>query len=337
MEIKQAIQGVIDAKNLTEENAYSVAMNIMEGGATDAQISALLVGLRLKGETIEEITGFVRAMREKAIPIPAGNKDLVDTCGTGGDCSGTFNVSTLSGLVAAAAGCSVAKHGNRSVSSQCGSADLLKELGLNLEISAEQMAKCIDEQGFGFLFAPLLHKAMKYAIGPRREIGIRTIFNILGPMTNPANAKRQLLGVFDGQLTEPLCQVLQRLGSEHVMVVHGEDGIDEITLSDKTRVTELKDGKVETYQIDPEQFGLAKASIEAVKGGDPAQNKKIALSILRGEKGAPRDMVLLNTGAVMYVGGKAESIEDGIQMTAEVLDSGKAMDKLEAIIKATNE
>lgn len=336
MEIKEAIQSVIDKTNLTEDNAYSVAMNIMEGSATDAQISALLVALRLKGETIEEITGFVRAMREKATPIPAASKDLVDTCGTGGDCSGTFNVSTVSGLVAAAAGCNVAKHGNRSVSSQCGSADLLMELGLNLELSAEQVAKCIDEQGFGFLFAPLLHKAMKYAIGPRREIGIRTIFNILGPMTNPASAKRQLLGVFDGGLTEPLCMVLQRLGSEHVMVVHGEDGLDEITLADKTRVTELNNGKVQTYQIEPEQFGLTRAPIESIKGGDPAQNKAIALSILKGEKSTPRDMVLLNTGAVMYVGGKAESVKAGIQMTAEIIDSGKAMEKLQTIIKATN-
>jgi anthranilate phosphoribosyltransferase len=336
MDMKQAIQTVIDTKDLTEENAYTVAMNVMEGGATDAQISALLVALRLKGETIDEITGFVRAMREKATPIPCSRENLVDTCGTGGDRSGTFNVSTLSGLVAAAAGCNVAKHGNRSVSSQCGSADLLKELGFNLDISAEQVARCIDEQGFGFLFAPMLHKAMKYAIGPRREIGVRTIFNILGPMTNPAKAKRQLLGVFDGSLTEPLCNVLQRLGSDHVMVVHGEDGLDEITLSDKTKVTELKDGQVQTYHIDPEQFGLQKAPVEDIQGGDPAQNKKIALAILQGEKGAPRDMVLLNTGAVMYVGGQAESIEAGIQKTAEVIDSGTALKKLDELVKATN-
>ena len=336
MEIKNAIHSVVEAKNLSENDAYTVASLIMEGKTTDAQISALLIGLQLKGETIDEITGFVKAMREKAAIIPCQKDDLVDTCGTGGDMSGTFNISTLTGMVASAGGCQVAKHGNRSVSSQCGSADLLKALGLKIDISTDQVAKCIDELGFGFLFAPLLHKAMKYAIGPRREIGVRTIFNILGPMTNPAGAKRQLMGVFDGDLTEPLANVLNRLGSSHVMVVHGNDGLDEITLTDKTKVSELKEGQVKTYYIEPEQFGFKRTTLNELKGGDPEKNAKIALSLLDGEKGPRRDMVLLNAGAVMYVGGKTKTIQEGIQRAAEAIDSRKAMDKLEYLKKMTN-
>jgi anthranilate phosphoribosyltransferase len=333
MEMKEAIGKVVQSQNLSEDEAYLAAQIIMRGGATDAQIAAMLVALRLKGETKEEITGFARAMRAEASPVPCRRGDFVDTCGTGGDRSGTFNVSTISALVAAGAGCSVAKHGNRSISSQCGSADLFARLGVNVEASAETAGRCLDEVGVGFLFAPLLHKAMKHAIGPRKEIGVRTIFNILGPLTNPAGAKRQLLGVFDGALTETLAGVLKRLGSEHVLVVHGEDGLDEITMTGPTRVAELKDGVVDAYRIRPEDFGLRSVNSDALKGGDSDTNAAIAMDILNGGKGPARDMVLLNSGAVIYVGGRASTIREGIRMATESIDSGRAMEKLENLKK----
>jgi anthranilate phosphoribosyltransferase len=337
MEIKEAIQSVVDSKSLTQEQAYNIALGIMSGNATDAQIGALLIGLRLKGETIDEITGFVQAMREKATRIPCMNQNLVDTCGTGGDCSGTFNVSTISAIVAAGAGCSVAKHGNRSVSSQCGSADLFMKLGVNVEVGPEKVGQCIDENGIGFLFAPKLHNAMKYAIGPRREMGVRTIFNILGPMTNPAGAKRQLLGVFDENIMESMVTTLQKLGSEHVMVVHGEDGLDEITLTGKTTVYELKKGNIQKYNLEPENVGLKSISSDQLKGGDPDRNAEIAIRILDGKEGPERDFVLINTGAVIYVGGHADSIQDGIHKAKESIDSGEALERLEKLKKMTNE
>ncbi len=337
MEIKEAIQSVVDSKSLTQEQAYNIALGIMSGNATDAQIGALLIGLRLKGETIDEITGFVQAMREKATRIPCMNQNLVDTCGTGGDCSGTFNVSTISAIVAAGAGCSVAKHGNRSVSSQCGSADLFMKLGVNVEVGPEKVGQCIDENGIGFLFAPKLHNAMKYAIGPRREMGVRTIFNILGPMTNPAGAKRQLLGVFDENIMESMVTTLQKLGSEHVMVVHGEDGLDEITLTGKTTVYELKKGNIQKYNLEPENVGLKSISSDQLKGGDPDRNAEIAIRILDGKEGPERDFVLINAGAVIYVGGHADSIQDGIYKAKESIDSGEALERLEKLKKMTNE
>jgi anthranilate phosphoribosyltransferase len=337
MEIKDAIGKVVQSQHLSEEEAFASAQNIMQGNATDAQIAALLVGLRLKGETQEEITGFVRAMRAEATPVPCKRDRLVDTCGTGGDKSGTFNVSTVSALVAAGAGCVVAKHGNRSVSSQCGSADLFAQLGVKIDAPPETMGLCIDENGIGFLFAPSLHKAMKYAAGPRKEIGVRTIFNILGPLTNPAGAKRQLIGVFDGALTETLAGVLNKLGSEHVLVVHGEEGLDEITLTGSTKVAELKNGEVKTYGIQPEDFGFNRVPLAALKGGGPATNAAIALDVLKGKKGAARDMVLLNAGAVAYVAGMAGSIREGIRMAAESIDSGRAMEKLEGLKRMTQE
>ncbi len=334
MEMKEAIQKTVEKQDLSHEEAFSVAQTIMQGKATDAQIAGLLVALRLKGETVDEITGFARAMREEAIQVPCSANELVDTCGTGGDRSRTFNVSTLAALVAGGAGCKVAKHGNRSVSSQCGSADCLLELGVNLEVSPEVMARCIDENGVGFLFAPLLHKAMKYAIGPRREIGIRTIFNVLGPLTNPAGAKRQLLGVFDEALTESLAKVLKNLGSEHVWVVHG-DGLDEITTTGPTKVTELKQGTIRTFSIEPEEFGFQRVPKEALLGGDAKTNAKIALDVLSGKPGPTRDVVVLNAGAVIYVAGMASSIQEGIEMAKESIDSGKAMEKLEMLRKIT--
>jgi anthranilate phosphoribosyltransferase len=337
MEMKDAIGKVVQSQDLSEQEAFASAQTIMRGGATDAQIAALLVGLRLKGETQDEITGFAKAMRAEATPVPCKRDRLVDTCGTGGDKSGTFNVSTVSAFVAAGAGCAVAKHGNRSISSRCGSADLLAQFGVNIDAPPETAGRCVDENGVGFLFAPALHKAMKYAIGPRREIGIRTIFNTLGPLTNPAGAKRQLLGVFDGELTEMLAGVLNQLGSEHVLVVHGDDGLDEITLTGPTRVAELKDGVVSTYRIQPEDFGFKRAPLEAVRGGDPAVNAAIALDVLSGAKGAARDMVLINAGAVVYVGGRAGSIREGIRMAEESIDSGRAKEKLDTLKRMSRE
>jgi anthranilate phosphoribosyltransferase len=337
MEMKDAIGKVVRSRDLSEDEAFSTAQIIMRGQATDAQIAAVLTALRIKGETQEEITGFARAMRAEATPVQCREAVLVDTCGTGGDGSGTFNVSTVSALVAAGAGCAVAKHGNRSISSRCGSADLFTSLGVNIDVPPETAGRCIDENGVGFLFAPLLHKAMKHAAGPRREIGVRTLFNILGPLTNPAGAKRQVLGVFDGALTETLAAVLKRLGSEHVLVVHGGDGLDEITLTGPTSVAELKDGSIGTYSIDPGDFGLKRAGAETLKGGDPRTNAAIALSVLKGEKGPARDMVLLNAGAVAYVGGKAASVGEGIRLAAESIDSGRAMAKLENLKRMTQE
>ncbi len=337
MEIKQAIQTVIDFQNLSFMDSYTVASHIMNGATTDAQISALLISLRLKGETIDEISGFVKAMREKAISIPCKNNTLIDTCGTGGDQKNTFNVSTVSGFVAAGAGCSVAKHGNKSVSSRCGSADILTQLGININIGPSIMAKCIDENGFGFLYAPLLHKAMKYAIGPRREIGVRTIFNILGPLTNPAKAKRQLIGVFREELTEPLAHVLKNFGSEHVFVVYGEDGVDEISITGRTKVSELKDGVIKNYSIAPEDFGLKVWNFSEIVGGDPMRNHEITKTVLEGKGGAPRDMVLMNAGSVIYLSGRADSIPEGIEMAAESIDSGKAKEKVDHLRELTNQ
>ncbi len=335
MKIKEAIKKIIELNDLTQQEAFEVAIEIMSGGATDAQIAALLTALRMKGETIDEITGFVRAMRDKVTPIECSSKDLVDTCGTGGDRSGTFNISTLSAFVAAGAGCRVAKHGNRSVSSRCGSADLLKALGVNIEITPKRMVSCIDETGIGFLFAPILHKAMKYAIGPRREVGVRTIFNILGPLTNPAGARRQLLGLFSDELTEPIANVLKKLGSEHCLVVHGEDGLDEITITGKTFVKELRNGVVESYCIEPEDFGIQKGTIDDIRGGDVNDNVRIALDILNGGKGPKRDITVFNAGAAIYVGGKAASLAEGIELAKESIDSGKAIEKLQMLREMT--
>ncbi len=336
MDIKTAISKVIEGASLSFDEMTTVATEIMEGNATDAQIGALLVALRLKGETVDEITGFARAMRSKVTQIPCQENGLVDTCGTGGDKSGTFNISTVSAFVAAGAGCRVAKHGNRSITSQCGSADLFKALNVNVEISAEKMGECIDRNGIGFLFAPLLHPAMKYAIGPRREIGVRTIFNILGPLTNPAGARRQVMGVFQKNLTQPLANVLQQLGSEHVMIVHGEDGLDEITITGKTHVSESKNGDIRNYMISPEDFGLKSATLQDIKGGTPEENAQIAKEILYGKEGAAMDIVLLNAGAVIYVAGKADSIQNGIEQARESILSGAAMRKLEALQEMTH-
>jgi len=331
MNIKEAIKKVVEKESLNRDEAYKVAISIMSGEATDAQIASLITALRIKGETVDEITGFVEAMREKVTRINAPKEYLIDTCGTGGDGAGTFNISTISAFVAAGVGCRVAKHGNRSVSSKCGSADLLKELGVNIENTPKKVEKCIEKAGVGFLFAPLLHPAMKYAIGPRREMGIRTIFNILGPLTNPAGTKRQLLGVYSKELTTPIANVLANLDSIHCMVVHGEDGLDEITTTGKTFVSELKGGKVKEYTISPEDFGIKKNSMEELKGGTPGINAKIAADILSGKDEGKRNITILNSGAAIYVSGKADSLTEGIEKAKESIDSGEALKRLEAL------
>jgi anthranilate phosphoribosyltransferase len=332
--IKEAVNLIIQDINLSEAEMAECMTEIMEGRATDAQIGAFLTALRIKGETVEEITGAARIMREKATKINAP-RGVIDTCGTGGDMSGTFNISTTTAIVVAAAGIPVAKHGNRSVSSRSGSADVLEALGINIELSPEKVEKCLFETNFGFLFAPLFHPAMKFAIGPRREIGIRTIFNILGPLTNPASAKRQVLGVFADKLTEPLASVLGNLGATDAMVVHGEDGLDEITICDGTRVSRYKEGKAETFYIAPEDFGFVRTDCKDIVGGDKDKNAEITVSILNGETGPRRDVVLMNSAAAIVAAGAADDFKTAKAIAAEAIDSKKAVKKLEEIKKIT--
>lgn len=339
MDIKEAITRVVSRIDLAEDEMYAVMNDIMSGEASPVQISSFLTGLRMKGETVEEITGAVRVMREKVTPIDTGvdiaaGGIVVDTCGTGGDGSGTFNVSTTCAFVVAGCGLTVAKHGNRSVSSSCGSADVLEAAGVNLELSPEQVGSCVKKTGIGFLFAPALHGAMKYAIGPRREIGIRTIFNILGPLTNPAGANVQVLGVFAEELTELLANVLAKLGSKRVLVVHGEGNLDELTITGRTIISEVKDGKVSSYFITPEEIGLNRATIAELQGGrDSAESAALMKAVLSGEKGPRRDMVLLNSGAALMIAGRAKDITDGISIAAECIDTGKAIGKLHELVE----
>ncbi len=334
--IKEAISKLVEGGYLTQDEAADAMNEIMNGESTPAQIASFITALRMRGETVDEITGCAKVMREKVTKIKTNADLLVDTCGTGGDSAHTFNISTVSALVAAGAGLSIAKHGNRAVSSQSGSADVLKALGVNIEADIDKVSKCIDEIGIGFLFAPLLHPAMKYAIAPRREIGIRTIFNILGPLTNPAGAQVQVLGVYDHKLTELIANVLKNLGSQHVFVVHGSDGLDEITITGKTYVTELKDGKLQSYIIEPEDFGISRSDKTSLIGGSAEENAQIALDILGGEKGPKRDIVLLNASAAIVASGKASDIKEGIELAEESIDSGKALQKLSLLRKLSN-
>jgi anthranilate phosphoribosyltransferase len=334
--IREAIKKVVEGDNLSCEEMAETMNEIMSGRATDAQIASFITALRLKGETIEEITGAAKVMREKATKINTRRK-VVDTCGTGGDGASTFNISTISAFVVAGAGIAVAKHGNRSVSSKCGSADLLKALGINIEIPPQRVEEAIENIGFGFLFAPLLHGAMKFAIGPRQQIGIRTIFNILGPLTNPAGADCQLLGVYDPNLTEPLAETLKNLGSKRAFLVHGEDGLDEITITGKTRISELKERNVSTYYISPEEFGLDLGKPEEIKGSDPTQNAKLTLEILDGRKRGPaRDIVLLNSAYALLAADAVETPEQGIKKAEESIDSKAALNVVERLREFTN-
>lgn len=333
--IKAAINMLVNNVSLSETEMAECMKEIMEGMATDAQIGAFLTALRIKGETIEEITGAARIMREKAITIKAPD-GVLDTCGTGGDMSHTFNISTTTSIVVSACGVPVAKHGNRSVSSQSGSADVLEALGIKIDLPPEKVEECLFGTGFGFLFAPVFHPAMKHAIGPRREMGIRTVFNILGPLTNPAGAKRQLLGVFADSLTETLAMVLGNLGAVDAMVIHGKDGLDEISISDKTKVSRFKDGKVENSFIAPEDFGIERRKSDSIRGGNKEENALITLSILRGERGPRRDIVLINSAAALMVSGKAGDFRTALAMAADAIDSGRASKKLEEVKRVSN-
>lgn len=333
MDIKRGIAKVIEAESLTEEEMAAVMEQVMTGGASEAQIGAFLTALRMKGETVEEITGAARVMRAKALHVDAGPSPVVDTCGTGGDLSGTFNISTTAAFIAAGAGLAVAKHGNRSVSSKSGSADVLRALGVDIEAEVERVEECLREVGIGFLFAPLMHGAMKYAIGPRREIGVRTIFNVLGPLTNPAGAAAQVVGVYDDGLVEPIAETLKNLGSKHVFVVHGSDGLDEITVTGATRVAEMKDYDTRVYTITPERFGMPVYDPKDIKGGAAGENARITRAVLDGEKGAPRDICVLNAAAAICSGGAAGTLEEGVEKALESIDSGAAREKLEKMIE----
>lgn len=335
--ICEALATVVERRDLDREAIRATMDEIMQGEATPAQIAAFITALRMKGETAEELGGAAASMREHAHYIDAGAQTVVDTCGTGGDGMNTFNISTATAFVAAGAGIAVAKHGNRSVSSKCGSADVLRELGVNIEADPLVMEECIQDNGIGFLYAPRMHPAMKYAIGPRRELGIRTIFNMLGPLTNPAGATGQVLGVFDAELTEMFALALKGLGTRRAFVVHGLDGLDEMTTCARTRVSELRDAAVRTYEVSAEQIFGEFAQPEDLGGGEPPENARILRDVLDGTPGAPLNTVLLNAAAAIVAGEKAESIEEGLELARESVTSGAARDKLAILVETTAE
>ncbi len=332
MIFKEALNQLLSAQDLSHDQMLAVMQQVMGGELTTAQIAALLIALRLKGETVDEITAAAKVMRQLSTKVNIqDNTYLVDTCGTGGDGIQTFNVSTVSAFVAAAAGAKVAKHGGRSVSSTCGSADVLEALGVDVNKTPDEVANSVDEIGIGFMFAPNHHSAMKYAAPVRKELGVRTIFNLLGPLTNPASARRQVMGVFDQKLTVKLAQVLQKLGSEHVLVVHGADGMDEISFTGDTYIAELRDDTVTEYTVNPKQFGLSEHQLKDIQIQNAEQSKAMIMDVLDGKKGAPRDIVLLNAGAAIYTAGIASTLAEGIQKAAQMIDEGKALAKLKAL------
>jgi anthranilate phosphoribosyltransferase len=345
--ITDALQRIANQReSLTREEARAVMTEVFSGGATDAQIAALLVALHMKGESVEEIVGFAEAMRSVAEPLPlrqtsnlslsgTGPDLLVDTCGTGGDARGTFNISTASAFVVAGAGVRVAKHGNRSLSSKCGSADVMEALGVKISLPAAELAKCLEEVGIAFLFAPAMHSAMKYVQPARRELRLRTIFNLLGPLTNPARASAQVVGVYSLDLVEKLAEALSMLGVHRALVVHGLDGLDEITITGPTRIAEVRDGSVRTYEVAPEEFGIKRAGLEELSGGDAAANAAIIREILGGKRSPRRDVVLLNAAAALVAAGKAERLGDALPMAAKSIDSGAAAEKLDALVRFT--
>ena len=337
MDIQSAIRAVIEQRDLDGAQMTGVMHSIMTGECTPAQVGGFLVGLRMKGETVEEIAAAAAVMRRLATLVEVDKSRLVDTCGTGGDARGTFNISTASALVAAGAGVRVAKHGNRSVSGRSGSADVLEAAGVRLDLVPERIARCIDEAGVGFLFAPAHHGAMKHAIGPRREMAVRTIFNVLGPLTNPAGALRQVIGVFACELVEPLARVLGELGSEHVMVVHSEDGLDELSLGAPTHVAELCDGAVRSFVLDAGALGFASAPVESITVDSPAASLDVIRSVLAGDLGPAMDITVLNAAAAIYVSGIASSLEDGIERARESIDSGRASNALDRLVAISNE
>jgi anthranilate phosphoribosyltransferase len=341
--ITEAVRALIERRDLTRIEAAAAMEAIMSGAATNAQIAAFLTALRMKGETVEELIGFAQVMRQKAVRVQSRGEAvaaltgtdremLIDTCGTGGDAAGTFNVSTATAFVVAGAGLKVAKHGNRSVSSLCGSADVVETLGINLELTPPKVARCIDEVGIGFLYAPLLHTAMKHVMAARREMGIRTVFNMLGPLTNPAGANAQVIGVYSAALTEPLARVLAELGTVRAFVVHGADGLDEISNTGESRLSEVREGVVRTFTLRPEDFGLPPAGIGDLQGGDRQQNAQIIQSLLEGELGPKRDIVLMNASAALVAGGRARDFKEGVELAAGSIDDGAARAKLQALV-----
>jgi anthranilate phosphoribosyltransferase len=341
--ITEAVRTLVDRRDLTRIEAAAAMEAIMSGAATNAQIAAFLTALRMKGETVEELIGFAQVMRQKAVRVRTRGEEvaaltgtdremLIDTCGTGGDAAGTFNVSTATAFVVAGAGLKVAKHGNRSVSSLCGSADVVETLGINLELTPAQVARCIDEVGIGFLYAPLLHTAMRHVMAARREMGIRTVFNMLGPLTNPASANAQVIGVYAVSLTEPLARVLAELGTFRAFVVHGADGLDEISTTGESRISEVREGVVRSFTVRPEDFGLARATMADLLGGDRTQNADIIRALLNGEPGPKRDIVLMNAAAALVAGARARDLKDGVELAARSIDGGAARTKLTALV-----
>ena len=336
MDIKEAISHIVDREDLSRTDMEAAMRQIMTGNATPTQIGGFLAGLRAKGETVDEIAAAAKVMRELAVSVKVASNNLVDTCGTGGDGAHTFNISTTSAFVVAAAGGNVAKHGNRSVSSKSGSADVLEAAGVNLDLTPEQVAECVRQAGVGFMFAPRHHAAMKHAIGPRREMGVRTIFNVLGPLTNPAGAPHQVLGVYSGDWLEPLAEVLGRLGSKHVLVVHAEDGMDEISIAAPTQVAEWRAGKLSRYAITPEQFGRVRGDVRSLAVELPEQSLGIMREVLEDKPGAARDIVVLNAGAAIYAADLAASLEEGVERAQEVIASGAALERLQRLVTVSN-
>lgn len=335
MDMQNAIKAVTEKQDLSAEEMTAVMRLIMTGEATPAQIGGFLVGLHMKGETVDEVAAAASVMRELSTRVEVEKEYLVDTCGTGGDSSGSFNISTASAFVTAAAGARVAKHGNRSITSKSGSADVLEAAGVNLELTPEQVAACVNEIGVGFMFAPMHHSAMKHAIGPRKEMAVRTIFNVLGPLTNPAGAPNQVLGVFSKEWVMPLAEVLKQLGSEHVLVVNAEDGLDEISIGAPTLVAELKNGEVKSYTIQPEDFGLQRADLSTIKATDAQDSLKIIKSVLANQTGPAKDIVCLNAGASIYVAGLVDSLAEGVALASQVIADGKAAEKLQQLVEKT--
>ncbi len=334
MTLREALGKLVLKEDLTREEANAAMRSLVDGEATPSQIAAFAIALRMKGETPDEIAGLAEVMREAATRVDAGD-DVVDVVGTGGDGAGTFNISTLSAIVVASAGGRVAKHGNRSITSACGAADYLEAVGIAIDLPPDGVAACVRETGFGFMFAPLYHPAMLSSIGPRREIGVRTVFNILGPLTNPAGARRQLTGVAVPNLGETLAQVLSLMGAQHAVIVHGQDGLDEISVSAPTQIHEARDGTLRAYVIEPEQFGIQRSTAGAVRGGTVDANVRMSEAVLAGEHGPSRDVVLLNAGAALYMAGVADSIGAGIERAADELDSGRARRKLDQVAVAS--
>ena len=336
MDIQSAIRAVTEHRDLSGEEMTSVMRAIMSGETTESQIGGFLIGLRMKGETVEEIAAAATVMRELATPVQVDVEHLVDTCGTGGDGSSTFNISTASAFVVAGAGARVAKHGNRSASSSSGSADVLEAAGVNLDLTPQQVAQCIQEVGVGFMFAPRHHGAMKHAIGPRKEMAVRTIFNVLGPLTNPAGAPNQVVGVFNLELIEPLARVLAQLGSRHVLVVHSADGLDEISIGADTHIAESRDGRVHTHSINPEQFGMTTADLSTLTVSSPQESLETIRAVLGNSEGPARDIVALNAGAAIYASGLEEDLNAGVRLALESLSSGAARERLTGLVKLSN-